>query len=824
MRVFLFLAKVLTATRVFLALGGVFVAFAPPVYAGGLEDDLQNGRQLYREKNQARIAKLIPDAHPVAQPMLQYWGARLLLQKGKIQAADDFIRQHPATHLAAELQRDLLRHLADKKDWGNFNARAENAGNCANLLRLQNVKEFPAPRELKILWDNDDKFNDPLCNRVHKNARKGGVVTDEDVWLKLRRVAGRKQYSATRNLLRHFPVARYSAVRKIMRAPVRHIRGKHGLRTRLNRELVMIAAMAAVRTKPSVAISRWRAFSKYFSADENNDVHAVLAEWAARWGRKDAPPLFRKAPREVYDESARAWRVRAALRAGDFGDVAETIDSMPPEEKVVTAWRYWRAFAARETGDAETARAVWKELTSADDYYGLLAREELGLPLVNPAATPDPSPNGKPPAEALLALGLRAIGLDEFARRMWRRATSAAPPADRLAAARAAAAAQWHLAAIYAADGVPGAAAHSLRFPQPYSETIDKYADDRGLDRAFVYGLIRQESRFMPKIVSSAKARGLMQVMPATAKRVARRHRYGKYRLSRLTRVDTNVIIGTRYLADLGGSLGNHPVLMAAGYNAGPGRAKRWTKRGGEWLVYIETIPITETRLYVKHVLANRAHYDYAMGRASGGKMREVILRPANRGGRVSFRWGIPDVFIPPAMVDNVGVVFRRNENSGMTREARGGGAKQSLAGRIPKQSLGTTGMTAEGRSGASRDAFPSGAWERQRGGDRGGLFGEGEEGAEFGEEFGVVAGVAPHSVFGAAEVEAAGLCGNPQLAHRRLAVDNHRGAVVGMHLQHAADGVKVNSGVVQKRFNFGENFVAKFVKFGLVHHDGILT
>ena len=800
MRVFLFLAKALTAPRVFLALGVVFVAFAPPVYAGGLEDDLLNGRELYRKKNHARIAKLVPDAHPVAQPMLQYWGARLLLQKGKIQAADDFIRQHPATHLAAELQRDLLRHLADKKDWGNFNARAEDAGNCANLLRLQNIKEFPAPRELKTLWDNDDKFNDPLCNRVHKNARKSGVVTDEDVWLKLRRVAGRKQYSATRNLLRHFPVARYSAVRKIMRAPVRHIRGKHGLRTRLNRELVMISAMAAVRSRPSTAIARWQAFSKYFSESENNDVHAALAEWAARWGRKDAPPLFRKAPREVYDESARAWRVRAALRAGDFADVAETIDSMPPEEKVVTAWRYWRAFAARETGDAETAQVVWKELTSADDYYGLLAREELGLPLVNPAATPDPPAGGAPPAEALLALGLRAIGLDEFARRMWRRATSAAPPADRLAAARAAAAAQWHLAAIYAADGVPGAAAHSLRFPQPYSETIDKYADDRGLDRAFVYGLIRQESRFMPKIVSSAKARGLMQVMPATARQVARRHRYGKYRLSRLTRVDTNVIIGTRYLADLGGALGNHPVLMAAGYNAGPGRPKRWTKRGGGWLVYIETIPITETRLYVKHVLANRAHYDYAMGRTSGGKMREVILRPANRAAKTTANASsvVPKRRFASDSISN----FQFTPDIQIRQAALGKTHSQAALGNDREVILRPANRAAKGAA----------------------LFGEGEEGAEFGEEFGVVAGVAPHSVFGAAEVEAAGLCGNPQLAHRRLAVDNHRGAVVGMHLQHAAGGVKVNSGVVQKRFNFGENFVAKFVKFGLVHHDGILT
>ena len=598
-------------------------------------NDLRKGREMFRKKNSAQLQKFAADAHPVAQPMLQYWRARLLLRKGQVAAAEEFIQaqpEPPSPFLAAELRRDLLRHLADKKEWKTFGQFAHAAGTCPRLLHRQNTPgQFPDPAELKILWDRDSKFNDPLCNRVHKISGQSGIISDDDAWRKLRKIAGRKKYGAVRNLLRIFPVARYSAVRKIMRAPVRHIRAKHGLRTRLNRELVVISAMAAVRSRPSTAISRWKKFSQYFGESENADVYAVLGEWSARWGRPDALELFRKSRFDSLDESGRAWRVRAALRAGDFDEVAETVDAMPPEEKTVTAWRYWRAFAARQKGDAALARSLWQDLADADDFYGLLAREELNLPLVNPDSRPDPAGNGAPPNDSFLALALRGIGLDGTARKMWRRAAAAANPENRLAAARLAAAAEWHLAAIYAADGVPGGAAHALRFPRPYAGTIDKYADDRGLDRAFVYGLIRQESRFMPKIVSSAKARGLMQVMPATAKRVARRHGYGKYRLARLTRVDTNVIIGTRYLADLGGSLGNHPVLMAAAYNAGPGRAKRWTKRGGEWLVYIETIPITETRLYVKHVLANRAHYDHALGRENGGKMREVILRPANR-------------------------------------------------------------------------------------------------------------------------------------------------------------------------------------------------
>ena len=617
-----------------LALCALCAAPAAPAFAADLQADLKKGRELYRKRRTTQLQKIIPDSHPVARPMLEYWRARRLLQKNKTDAAREFIAAESSPYLAAELRRDLLRHFAAKKQWEQFAEFSEHAGTCPRLLRLQNTPgNPPPPAALKVLWNGDFKFADPLCNRLHRIARQRGVISEDDIWIKLRRVAGRKSYSATRNLLRMFPVARYSSVRKIMRAPVRHIRGKHSLKTRLNRELVIISAMAAVRSRPSTAVARWKKFSQYFSAEENADVHVVLGEWSARWGRADALDWLRKAPANVYDENARAWRVRAALRAADFSDVAETIDSMPPEERTVTAWRYWRAVAARENGDSQSAQALLKDLAAADDFYGLLAREELGLPLVNPAADPNPSTNGTPPPDALLALGLRGIGLDETARRMWRRAAAAAAPADRLSAAQMAAEQEWHLAAIHAADGVRGATAHDLRFPRPYADTIDKYADSRGLDRAFVYGLIRQESRFMPRIVSSAKARGLMQVMPATAKRVARRHGYGKYRLSRLTRVDTNVIIGTRYLADLGGALRNQPVLMAAAYNAGPGRAKRWKKRKGaaEWLVYIETIPITETRLYVKHVLANRAHYDHALGRDNGGKMREVIARPANR-------------------------------------------------------------------------------------------------------------------------------------------------------------------------------------------------
>ena len=177
-----------------------------------------------------------------------------------------------------------------------------------------------------------------------------------------------------------------------------------------------------------------------------------------------------------------------------------------------------------------------------------------------------------------------------------------------------------------AANAAGAPPAHAWRYPTPYRDTIEKYSDKFGLEEAFVYALIRRESRFMPDAISSAKARGLMQVLPSTAKTVARRHGYSRYRLSRLTRVDTNVIIGTTYLRDLGRQFGAHPAQVAAAYNAGPGRAKKWRRNINDTLALVENIPFRETRLYVKALLAARAHYALRFG-APSASIRELIDR-----------------------------------------------------------------------------------------------------------------------------------------------------------------------------------------------------
>lgn len=577
-------------------------------------DDFNKARKNFiadRAKSFARAANKIP-ASSEYRPLLDFWGAAIELRRNRPQALENLHRQTESFYVRDRAKRTLAEHYISRNNWDKF-AEVADASDCSSLIwdmhRQQAQKDAA-----KQLWAADTRFNDTLCIAAYKRAFKSGLLTDDDKRLKFRALAGSGLLSRTRRFMRHFPVGvSYGKTRKTVLRAARYIRGKHSLSTPAQRDLVMIAAMAAARKHRSLSISRWEAFSQYFSEEENSQVWAKIAERAARAHDKDAMELFRRARQyESYDENARAWRVRAALVADDYADVIRTIQHMPETESSLSAWRYWQAVALAQTGGVAEAQTRLRALANdEDDYYGLLAKETMDIPLALPTAR---APQARAEGDFALALAVRRAGQAKLGRQIWDRALRQAEPEQILAAAREAEAEKWYLASINAANAADDPAAHELRYPTPYQETIDKYSAQFGLERAFVYALIRRESRFMPKAISSAKARGLMQVLPSTAKRVARRHGYNRYRLSRLTRVDTNVIIGATYLRDLAKKFNAHPAQVAAAYNAGPGRVVRWRKKIADTLALVENIPLRETRLYVKALLAARVHYALRFG------------------------------------------------------------------------------------------------------------------------------------------------------------------------------------------------------------------
>ena len=204
----------------------------------------------------------------------------------------------------------------------------------------------------------------------------------------------------------------------------------------------------------------------------------------------------------------------------------------------------------------------------------------------------------------LIRLGLRNEGVRE-----WLFTLRGLDDAKLLAASELASRAEVYDRSIQAADRTERLHNFSLRYPVPFRDVFREYAKSQQLDEAWVLGLVRQESRFLADARSSAGAAGLMQLMPRTAKYMAAKIGLRNFHPKRVTEVQTNITLGTGYLKMVLDQLG-HPLLASAAYNAGPNRAKRWRdSRPMEGAIYAETIPLSETRDYVKKVAANSVFY-----------------------------------------------------------------------------------------------------------------------------------------------------------------------------------------------------------------------
>ena len=321
------------------------------------------------------------------------------------------------------------------------------------------------------------------------------------------------------------------------------------------------------------------------------------------------------------DEEAEAY-ARISLRFSEWNSLMRALDAMSIEKQNERVWRYWFARATEQRADPQAqqvAKTFYTALATEDDYYGLLARDRIGLKFNQLAPPYSPTAADyqrlKNDLNFQRAFTLHAINADaDFANREWnwavRQAYNHQDDGMLIAAADQANQISWFDRAIYAAERTTNLHNDRLRYLTPFRDLTERYSLQVGLDPAWVYGLIRQESRFLIKAKSNVGAGGLMQVMPSTARWVAKR--MGEpFEASQLSDMTTNIRYGTFYLNHIYGQLGSQPVLATAGYNAGPLRAKRWQPISAPLASdqYTETIPFSETRNYVKQVMTNAVHY-----------------------------------------------------------------------------------------------------------------------------------------------------------------------------------------------------------------------
>jgi soluble lytic murein transglycosylase len=384
--------------------------------------------------------------------------------------------------------------------------------------------------------------------------------------------------------------------------------------TAIGHELYLAALHRYVRQDLNKAVSYWESVQKRFNREDRPYGWRLLALVAVKKHDNRAVDWFKLSEGVYWPDEDREWAIRSAIRIQQWDDALAFINRLSADKQQERVWKYWRARAMEGNKEkAKIVQAIYNGLAVDDDYYGLLARDRLGSRISSQPKTYQVTEQDKAVFNQHLglqrALRLRELDASTEAVREWNWSLRNADDKLLLAAAEQAATVRWYDRAIYAADRTKQLHSYSLRYLTPYKEVTRGYAQELGVDPAWVYGLIRQESRFITNAKSTVGAGGLMQLMPTTAQWVANRLKI-PYHAGMVNEVGMNVRLGTYYIGHVFQQLGNQPVLATAGYNAGPSRARQWQASTPLPVdVYTETIPFLETRDYVKKVMTNAVHY-----------------------------------------------------------------------------------------------------------------------------------------------------------------------------------------------------------------------
>ncbi|MDX1655543.1 MAG: transglycosylase SLT domain-containing protein, partial [Candidatus Competibacteraceae bacterium] len=342
--------------------------------------------------------------------------------------------------------------------------------------------------------------------------------------------------------------------------------------------------------------------------------------FVASRGDPSAPGRLAALPAEAVDEAVWEWRVRIGLQRQDWRQTLDWIEGMPPQVARQDQWRYWRARALEALDRSGKADALYRALAEERSYYGFLAADRVGAPYrLNPdPVNPDPQTLAALEARPglLRARELLLLGRAWQGRVEWNHVLEGLDEQALKQAALLAHGWGWHDRAI----ATLGRARHwgdlEVRFPLPHRARVLAAARAEAIDPAWIYGVMRQESIFQPDVRSHAGALGLMQIMPATGRQIARRLKVSHQGHNVLLDEATNIRYGAHYLRLVLDQLQDSPLLATAAYNAGPSRVKSWLPPGPLAPdIWAELIPFHETRKYVKRVMEYATIYQQLLGR-----------------------------------------------------------------------------------------------------------------------------------------------------------------------------------------------------------------
>ena len=600
-----------------------------------LDDAVLDMAQASKIRDRKRMAQLLPTlrGHPL-EPWAAYWELSNRLDEAGPTEIQDFLTRYSGSYQEDRLRANWLAQLGRNRDWQAFNREYplyrmndDRSLRCYALLAEHLSSGADNTTQVKEAWLNLKEADDG-CASAAEQLVKDHTTAHLMVWQRARLGMENDRLRVVTQAVEMLSPRSVNIVNNIYLNPGKYLNDKLTAIQPKTRELVSLALIRQAYLEPAEAAKeleklRWRA---QLTAEERSWIWGVIGKRAAQKLSDDAPAYFLRGQASQMHEDHLAWMARAALRMGNWAQVLEATNAMGEAQRNEPTWTYWHARALLRQTSSESARAkalqLLEGIAGVRGFYEQLALEELGQRITLP---PKPEPLSAEEMDAArqnpgLARALYAIriGLRNEGVREWNYSTNLHVRGgmdDRalLAAADLACRNEVWDRCINTSDRTKVAMDFETRFPMPFKNAVIARSKQIGLDPAYVYGLIRQESRFIMDAKSGVGAAGLMQVMPATAKWTARKIGLTDFQAHHITDRDTNIAIGTGYLKLVLDNFDGSMPMAAAAYNAGPSRPRSWRGQGGgaavDAAIWAENVPFNETRDYVKKVLSNTTNY-----------------------------------------------------------------------------------------------------------------------------------------------------------------------------------------------------------------------
>jgi len=602
--------------------------------------ELQEQRETYQKilkslRNQSRrtYKKLMPklDNYPL-KPYLEYVELATRLRKLPKKDVNNFLTKYDNTVYAARLKAKWMRELQRSHKGQLFiDYYDDNIANTSltcyyHYAQYKTGQKNAALKGGIALW-NTGKSQPKQCDPLFKILANENKITEELAWQRYMKALLNHQYQLARYLERFFTSPsyknRYALFSGVHKDSIK-LRYFSNFSAQDNDTKAIIADTLKHLAKrdATTALSYWNHYhqSHQFDVKTQSSINEKLVKYLFEQDHIKAADIYLQNSLQNVPATLIEWRLRKAILASDWADIRKWIKLLPEEYKQESRWQYWLA-RSDQILDNKDPKTIYQNLAKQRSYYGFLASDHLGsvyqmedqpikqnqAELINLAKQPS----------LQRATELFHIGENLAANREWYYATKNFSEQQWQTAAELAKRHQWDNRSILSMIKASYWNDMSLRFPLTYQQHMNKAGKKLGIETNLLLAIARQESALSPNAVSPAGARGLMQMMPATAKASSKKFGIKYKNSSDLFNVDKNIELCSKYYKQLLERFNNNRILASAGYNAGPHRATRWLKKSDGKLdldMWVETIPFKETRGYVQNILAFSAIYQYRMG------------------------------------------------------------------------------------------------------------------------------------------------------------------------------------------------------------------